>query len=249
MDERVQRLDAEDDIIAVEHVVGVELIGCNGVHAVQVLHALPGRDVLASDDEQDLLAVRDLAEEGAGGLRGRSLTGNQFGDHVDALVAGPVGEGSAQGGGLHLLGGPLAVVARLRAVDGATTGELRCTGRALTSAAGALLAVRLLATAANLAAGLGGVGALTCSSELRDDNLVEKRDVGRRVEDLRGEIDGAVGLAAGDLDVQRQLGRRCLGAGHARAPPFTALLTITRPPLRPGIAPLISSRPFSASTL
>src|SRR3546814_17103011 len=75
---------------------------------------------------------------------------------------------------------------------------------------------------------------------------MEKRDVGRSVEDLSGEIDGAVGLAAGDLDVQGQLG---LGAGHARAPPFTALLTITRPPLRPGIAPLISSRPFSASTL
>ena len=66
-------------------------------------------------------------------------------------LAGPVGEGTAQGGGLHLLRGLLRVVARLRAVDDATAGELRRAGRALTGAAGALLAVRLGATTADLA--------------------------------------------------------------------------------------------------
>src|SRR5690606_24145631 len=126
-------------------------------------------------------------------------------------------------GCLHLLGRALAVVTRLRAVDRATTGELRCAGRTLTGAAGALLPVRLLATTANFAAGLGGVRALASRGELRHDDLVQQRDVGGSVEDLRGEIDGAGGLATRRLDVQRQLG--CgLGAGHARAPPFTAVL-------------------------
>ena len=45
-------------------------------------------------------------------------------------------------------------------MDDATTGELRRTGRTLTRPAGALLAVRLLATASDLAAGLGVVRAL-----------------------------------------------------------------------------------------
>src|SRR5690606_465020 len=150
----------------------------------------------------------------------------------------------------HLLRGPLAVVTRLRAVHGATTGELRRAGRALTGAAGALLPVRLLATTADFTAGLGGVRALTRGRELGDDDLVHQRDVGGRVEDLRGEFDGAVGLATQFLDRQGQVGLLLSAhSAHACAPPFTALLTITTPPLRPGIAPLISSRPFSASTL
>ena len=48
-------------------------------------------------------------------------------------------------------------------MDDATAGELRRPGRALAGAAGALLLVGLLATAADLAATLGGVGALTRS--------------------------------------------------------------------------------------
>ena len=41
---------------------------------------------------------------------------HQIGDHVDAAVAGPVGQRAAQRGGDHLLGGALGVTARLRAV-------------------------------------------------------------------------------------------------------------------------------------
>ena len=88
---------------------------------------------------------------------------------MDAAVASAVREGSAQRGSLHLLRGALAVVTRLRAVDGATAGELRRTGRTLAGATGALLAVGLAATTADLAAGLGGVRALARGSELRDD--------------------------------------------------------------------------------
>src|SRR5690606_10524910 len=113
----------------------------------------------------------------------------------------------------------------------ATTCELRCTGRALAGATGALLLVGLAATAANLAAGLGGVRALTGSGPLGDDDLVDQRDVDVDVEDLGREInlDG--------LD------------SHAQASCFLAAdRGTTRPPLGPGAAPLMRMRPLSAST-
>src|SRR5690606_15364138 len=156
-------------------------------------------------------------------------------------VAGPVAQRTAQGGGDHLLRGPLAVVARLGAVDGATAGELRCTGRTLTRTAGALLAVRLLAAAGDLAAGLGRVRALTLRGQLRGDHLVHQRDVGLDVEQLGRQLDRTVRLAGRRLHVNFEC--------HYFSPRLIALRTTTRPPLRPGMAPLINSTPFSASTL
>ena len=156
-------------------------------------------------------------------------------DHVDAAVAGPVGQGAAQGGGLHLLGGALLVVARRRAVHDATTGELRRAGRALTGAAGALLLVRLAATTADLAAGLGAVRALAGRGELGHDDLVDQRDVDLDVEDLGGQLDRAGGACP------RGSARRRSVIVMA---PFAAVRTKTRPPLGPGTAPLMRSRPL-----
>ncbi len=104
MDERVECLDAEHDIVCIEHVVGVELVGCNGMHAFQVLHALPSGYILATHDEQQLLAIRNLAEERDCALGRRRLPCNQFGDDVDALVACAVREGSAKSGCFIFLG-------------------------------------------------------------------------------------------------------------------------------------------------
>src|SRR5215204_1977200 len=67
----------------------------------------------------------------------------------------------------------------LRAVDDATAGELRRAGRALAGAAGALLLVGLAATAADVAAGLGGVRALAGGGLLGHHDLVDQRDVDR----------------------------------------------------------------------
>ena len=74
-------------------------------------------------------------------------------------------------------------------MDDATTGELRGAGRALAGAAGALLLVGLAATAADLAAGLGGVRALAGGGLLGHDDLVDQRDVDLDVEDLGGQVD------------------------------------------------------------
>ena len=131
----------------------------------------------------------------------------------------------------------------MRAVHDATAGELRRAGRALTGAAGALLPVRLLAAAADLAAGLRGVRALAGGGELGHDDLVDQRHVGLDVEDLGGQLDRAVGLAGRRTDVN--------GRHEVRLPSACSRLTAPRtrtvPPLGPGTAPLMSSRPRSAS--
>ncbi|SKV94431.1 Uncharacterised protein [Mycobacteroides abscessus subsp. abscessus] len=214
------------------------------MHVRQVPDALDRSQIVAAQHHQQLLAVGDLAQERLGALGRGLLSGNQFGDGVDPAVASPVGQRTAQGGGDHLLGGPLAVVTRLRAVDDATTGELRCAGRALAGASGSLLPVRLLATTGHQATRLGGVGALTACGQLSGHHLVQQRDVGWGVEQFGRQLDGAVRLAARSLDCDLQKILR-----HYFSPRLTAVRTTTKPPLRPGMAPLISSTPFSASTL
>ena len=117
-------------------------------------------------------------------------------------------------------------------MHGATTGELRSAGRALAGAAGALLLVGLAATAANLAAGLGGVRALTGGGLLRDDDLVDQRDVDLGVEDVGGQVD------LDGLDSHAQASWVFLAAERST----------TRPPLGPGTAPFSRIRPLSVST-
>src|SRR5699024_3811813 len=138
-----------------------------------------------------------------------------------------------------ILRGTLAVIARLRAMRDAAALELRRADRALPSVTGPLLPVRLFATAGTHAARLRRVRALPARGQLRDNNLVQQRNAGVHVEDLVGKVDGAVGLTVRGTDIERR-------AHHA--PPFAGLFTSTRPPLGPGMAPLINSSPESSST-
>src|SRR6185312_13421721 len=166
----VQRLYREHHVVGVQHVVGVELVWREDVHTGKVAHALGAGLITTPDDHQHLLVVGQRGQETPGALGRRSLTRHQFGDRVDTAVAGPVRQRATQRGGDHLLRGALAVVARLRTVHDTTAGELWRTRRTLTRAASALLPVRLTATTANLAAGLGRVRALASRGQLgRDD--------------------------------------------------------------------------------
>ena len=195
--ERVQRALGEDDVVADQHVVGVELVGDEQVHLGDVAQAQPAdarRRARARPARCARLGDACAARPAPPWSTGVSPSTKAV-DDVHAAVAGPVGQGTAQGGGLHLLGGALAVVARRRAVDDATAGELRRADRALTGAAGALLLVRLAAAAADLAAGLGVVRALPGRGQLGHDDLVDQRDVDLDVEDLGGQLDRA-GLRA-----------------------------------------------------
>ena len=160
---------------------------------------------------------------------------------MDAVGARTVGQSGAQRALLHLLGGALVVVTRLRAVDDAAAGEVRRTDGALASVTGALLTERLLAAASDLTAGLRRVRALTSGRKLSDDNLVHQRNVGGDVKGRTGENDGTRLLALEVDDVNVTI------VSHDHAP-FTEERTRTTPFFGPGIAPLMSSRPFSVST-
>ena len=61
MDERVERLDAEHDVIAVEHVVGVQLIRRERVDVGKVLNRLPRRHVFTADACEGTLTETDEA--------------------------------------------------------------------------------------------------------------------------------------------------------------------------------------------
>src|SRR5690606_118898 len=143
---------------------------------------------------------------------------------VHPTLTGPVGEVTAQRGGLHLLRGPLAVVPRHGTVDHTTTGELRRPDRALPGPAGALLTVRLAAATAHLTAGLGLVRPLAGGGHLRHHDLVHQRDVGLHIEDRGWQLHRAGLLPVQTDDVH--------GAHFAAAPfRFAAVRISTSPPL------------------
>src|ERR1700691_5312497 len=131
-----------------------------------------------------------------------------------------------------------------RAMRGAAARVLGRAEGTLARAAGALLPVGLLATAANLAAGLRGVRALPGGGLLRHHDLVDQRHVHLGGEDLLRQVYRLAALAGrrDDADFGHQASLpTCCGV-------LTALRTNTTRPLGPGTAPLISSRPRSAST-
>ena len=245
-DEGVKSGLAEHDGPRVDDVVGVELIGGQDVDPVEVAHGQPGDLLAAIQDDEHLAELGETGEDGLG-LLGRGLvTVNQGGHDEDAIVASHVGQSATQSSSHHLLGGALSVGARLRTVNGAATDPLWCTGRTLTGTTGALLAPRLLATTGDQATSLRGVGALTSSRELGDDDLMDQRNVGVRVEDVTGKL-SRPGLLA--LDVKDVDG---LGLIHAASPFLAAFLaalrTTSRDPFGPGTAPRTSMIPRSAST-
>ena len=71
-------------------------------------------------------------------------------------------------------------------------GKLRRPGRALAGTTGALLAIGLAAAASYFTPGFGVGRALTSGGQLRDDDLVHERDVDLNVEQLVGQVDGAI---------------------------------------------------------
>src|SRR5690606_33785285 len=122
---------------------------------------------------------------------------------VQTVAARAIREETAQGCSNHLLRGALRVVARYRAVHDTATAVLRCTHRTLARTAGALPLERLDARTADFAAILGLMGALTRSSELSGDHLMDQRDIGLSAEKRRGQFNTADLLALRVGDVER----------------------------------------------
>ena len=87
-------------------------------------------------------------------------------------------------------------------MNDSTTAVLRHADRALTGAARALLLEGLGAGTRDLAATLGLVRALAGGGALRNDDLVDERNVGLHVEGLGGKLNGADLLALRVDDVK-----------------------------------------------
>ena len=244
--EGVKRSLGEDHGTGIDDVVGVELVDGEHVGLGEVAHRQPRGDVGTVQDDENLVEFGDAAQGSLGALGGRHVADHQRVDDDDPAVASPIGQRAAQSGGNHLLGRALSVGTRLRSVNGATSGPLRGADGALTSSSGTLLTPRLLATTGNRTTSLGGVGPLTGGSELRDDDLMDQRNVGVDVKDLTGKVDRA-GL--GTLGVDDVDG---LGLVHAASPFLAAFLaalrTTTSEPFGPGTAPRTRMSPRSAST-
>ena len=105
-------------------------------------------------------------------------------DDANGVVVELGRQGADEGETLHLAGQALHVAARVRPEDHAAASELRRSDRALTGAAGPLLAIRLLAAAGDLAARLGVVSAEVAAGQLGSHHLVEHGRVDRRGEEL-----------------------------------------------------------------
>src|SRR6185312_17530740 len=88
------------------------------------------------------------------GLLGLWLSHRQALDNPNRVLACPLGQRDAQRLAPHLLRHQLPVFSRVRSKDHTTTAPVRRPGRPLTSATGALLTPRLLATARHLTTGL-----------------------------------------------------------------------------------------------
>ena len=191
-DERVERGLGEDDVVGDEHVVGVELVDGERCARSARLRSDSQRDVVVALEHDEHVA-RGRSAPASERRRGLGRRARRRSTSASTTWTRPLRARSERAprraAAFIFLGVRWRVVARLRAVDDATAGELRRAGRALAGAAGALLLVRLAATAADLAAGLGGVRALAGGGQLGHDDLVDQRDVGLDVEDLGGQVD------------------------------------------------------------
>ena len=127
-DELVERCAGEDHVVADQHVVGVQLTGGDQVHLGDVAQALPAGDVLGAEHHEDVLRAGDGLQRADRGLGRRGAVDRQGGQHVHVAAAGPIGQGAAQCGGLHLLRGALGVAVHGRAVHDAAAVELRRAG-------------------------------------------------------------------------------------------------------------------------
>src|SRR4029079_16519750 len=227
----------EEHVVAAQHVVGVELATLDQLNFRQVQETLDRVGVVDVDDDQRLAVDAEGTQQLLGVLGLRSLEAPGI-DDDDLAVGGAITEGRPQRRFDHLLRCLLVVLTGLGTVGHTATAHVRRPAGALAGIARALLLERLLAATTDLGTGLGALGATAACRELRRDDLVHQRNVWLHAEHAVVEVEAAGVLTGGVLH-----GDRCHD-GHL---PFTALRTMTTPPLGPGTEPLTSSRLRSVS--
>ncbi len=168
--------NAEDQLVGVDNIVGVDA-GSGGLDTGDVGGALDELGVQSVIDDQVLLACADSGQESNDGL-GLVLVAAILSTTIMLPLAALSDRALSRARRLTFLLMVVVVAAGLGAQSNAAVGPLRSTDGALTSVAGALLAPRLLAAAADFLADLGVLGALALVGQEVDDCLVDSLLVG-----------------------------------------------------------------------
>ena len=175
--------------------------------------------LVAEDDEHRAAGCRPVAEQ-LGGLLGRRRVDERRGSKTASEPRSACTRQRAAQRGAALLAVDLeGVVARLRAEDGAAAGPDRRARRAGAGAAGALLAPRLGAAAADLAAGLGrracpgGARSSSARTDSWTSGPLNSRAEGGVVELRPSCVPPRIGASSHRCAPPR---RRCAGRGRRR---------------------------------
>src|SRR5580698_1435600 len=206
----LDRAGRDDEAGVVEDVVDVEAFGGQVLRLRQVTRRLRQVGVLLAVDQHRRFEAQHL--EDAGQALGLGGVERQHVDHHQLLLLGAQRQRRDQRRPLHLLGHRVRVVARVRAEDLAAADVVGRAARALAGVAGPLLLVGLLAAAAHVGAGLGGVGPGPLGGALGVHHLPQEMLLHLGPEDGVGEADLPHGLALDIDDVD--LHGESLGSGQ-----------------------------------
>ena len=169
----LKRLGAKDDLAVLGEIESIEFVGLLEGDALDVADGARGVVGKTRIDEQNAAFGGDTLDDRGGDL-GFGRGDGKLLDDGDLAGHRAIKESTRESQGLHLGIDFLGVVAGLGTEDDTATHPKGGTDRASASAAGALLAPRLLATAANFAAGFGGVRALAVVGVDCDDDFLDR---------------------------------------------------------------------------
>jgi len=161
-------VQADDQLVGVHNVVGVHTVN-SSLDTGDVGSGSNELDISGIVEDQVLLAGADSSQESNNGL-GLELVSSDLVNDDQVAVGSLVRQGAEQSQALDLLVDGVRVITRLGAESNTTVGPLRSADRALTCVAGALLAPRLFAAAADFLADLGVLGALALVGQEVDDS-------------------------------------------------------------------------------
>ena len=130
-------VDADDQLVGVQHVIGIHAASEGGLDTGNVASALDELCIDSLIDQQVLLASADGVQHGDNSL-GLVLVAGELINNDHVAIGSLVGQDAQQSQALDLVVDVVVVAAGLGAQSDAAVSPLRCTDGTLTSVAGAL---------------------------------------------------------------------------------------------------------------